>query len=103
VVNGAKLYEHGYPDEDTARRVLAVKIGDLAAGRRGLKTPKPSGPLARIVEEWLKVTRTTHAGLVTMFVHVYPGRFTAGLGDHGAGTWRLSASITCTIGAVASR
>ena len=35
-MNGAKLYEHGYPDEDTARCVLAVKIGDIAAGRGGL-------------------------------------------------------------------
>jgi integrase len=60
VVNGAKLYEHGYPDEDTARRVLAVKIGDIAAGRGGLKKPKPSGPLGGLVEEWLKVRRTTH-------------------------------------------
>lgn len=60
VVNGAKLYDHGYPDEDIARRVLAVKLGDLAAGRGGLKTPKPAGPLARLVEEWLKVRRTTH-------------------------------------------
>jgi len=60
VVNGAKLYEHGYPDEDTARRVLAVKIGDIAAGRGGLKKPKPSGPLAGLVEEWLKDRRTTH-------------------------------------------
>jgi hypothetical protein len=34
VQNGAKLYEHGFPDEDNARRVLAVRIGDLAA-RRG--------------------------------------------------------------------
>jgi integrase len=60
VVSGAKLYEHGFPDEDTARRVLAVKIGDLAAGRGGLKAPKRSGPLAGLVEEWLKVRRTTH-------------------------------------------
>ena len=60
VINGAKLYEHGYPDEDTARRVLAVKIGDIAAGRGGLEKPKPSGPLAGLVEEWLKIRRTTH-------------------------------------------
>jgi integrase len=60
VAHGAKLYEHGFPDEDTARRVLAVKIGDLAAGRGGLKTPKPAGPLAGLVEEWLKIRRTTH-------------------------------------------
>jgi hypothetical protein len=56
----AKLYEHGFPDEDTARRVLAVKIGDLAAGRGGLKTPKPAGPLEGLVQEWLKIRRTTH-------------------------------------------
>jgi integrase len=60
VVNGAKVYEHGFPDEDTARRVLAVKLGDLAAGRGGIKKPKPAGPLAGLVEEWLKVRRTTH-------------------------------------------
>jgi integrase len=60
VANGAKIYEHGFPDEDTARRVLAVKIGDLAAGRGGLKTPKRSGPLAGLVAEWLKVRWTTH-------------------------------------------
>jgi hypothetical protein len=35
VAKGAKQYEHGFPDEDTARRVVAVKIGDLAA-RRGV-------------------------------------------------------------------
>jgi hypothetical protein len=50
VQNGAKQYEHGLPDEDTARRVLAVRIGDLAAGRSGLKPPKPSGPLTQLVE-----------------------------------------------------
>jgi integrase len=60
VVNGVKVYEHGFPDEDTARRVLGVKIGDLAAGRGGIKKPKPAGPLAGLVEEWLKVRRTTH-------------------------------------------
>ena len=30
-------YEHGFPDEDTARGVLAVKIGDIDAGRGGLE------------------------------------------------------------------
>jgi integrase len=60
VAKGAKQYEHGFPNEDTARRVLAVKIGDLAAGRGGLQSPKPSGPLAGLVGEWLKVRRTTH-------------------------------------------
>ena len=60
VAKGAKQYEHGFPEEDTARRVLAVKLGDLAAGRGGLQSPKPSGPLAGLVEEWLKVRRTTH-------------------------------------------
>jgi hypothetical protein len=59
VAKGVKQYEHGFPDEDTARRVLSVKIGDLAAGRGGLQTPKPSGPLAGLVEEWLNVRRTT--------------------------------------------
>ena len=44
VVNGAKVYEHGFPDEDTARRVLAAKIGDLAAGWGGIKRPELSGP-----------------------------------------------------------
>ncbi len=44
--------------EDTARRGRAVKIGDIAAGRGGLKKSKPSGPLAGLVEEWLKVRRT---------------------------------------------
>src|SRR3954470_15104906 len=60
VANGAKQYEHGFPDEDTARRVLALKLGDLAAGRAGFKKPKPAGPLDGLVEEWLKVRRTTH-------------------------------------------
>ena len=55
-----KQYEHGFPDEDTARRVLAVKIGDLAAGRGGLRTPRPTGSLAELVEDWLKVRQTTH-------------------------------------------
>jgi integrase len=60
VSKGAKQYEHGYPDEDTARRVLAVKIGDLAAGRGGLAKPKASGPLADLVESWLERRRVTH-------------------------------------------
>ena len=60
VVGRAKLYEHGYPDEDTARRVLAVKIGDIAAGRGGLTKPKPSGPIGGLVVEWLEGRRATH-------------------------------------------
>ena len=59
-VEGAKHYEHGYPDEDTARRVLTVKIGDLAAGRGGLSKAKPSGPLADLVDAWLLRRRQTH-------------------------------------------
>ena len=60
VANGVKQYEHGFPDEDTARRVLAVRIGDLAAGRGGLKISKPAGPLAQLVEGWLKDRQGTH-------------------------------------------
>ena len=60
VSNGAKLYEHGFPAEDTARRVLAVKIGDLAAGRGGIKRPRATGPLTRLVDEWLEARKTTH-------------------------------------------
>jgi integrase len=60
VQNGVKQYEHGFPDEDTARRVLAVRIGDLAARRGGLRIVKPSGPLAGLVDAWLKVRRGTH-------------------------------------------
>jgi integrase len=60
VQNGAKQYQHGFPDEDTARRVLAVKMGDLAAGRGGLMIQKPTGPLANLVEAWLRVRRGTH-------------------------------------------
>jgi integrase len=60
VHNGAKQYEHGFPDEDTARRVLAVRLGDLAARRGGLSSPKHTGPLANLVEAWLKIRRGTH-------------------------------------------
>src|SRR5882672_1000098 len=60
VASGAKLYEHGYPDEDTARRVLAVKIGDVAAGRGGLKKAKAAGPLTALVDAWLVTRQTTH-------------------------------------------
>ena len=60
VSNGAKLYEHGFPDEDTARRVLTVKIGDVAAGRGGIVQPKASGPLTRLVDAWLVDRPTTH-------------------------------------------
>jgi integrase len=60
VQNGAKQYEHGFPDEDTARRVLAVRIGDLAARRGGLRSPKHIGPLANLVEAWLECRRGTH-------------------------------------------
>lgn len=64
IQNGAiaTLYEHGLPGEDTARWVLAVRIGDLAAGRSGLKPPKPAGPLTQLVEAWLK-DRRKHASL----------------------------------------
>ena len=34
------------PDEETARRVLSMKIGDLAAGHGDLQRSKPSDPLA---------------------------------------------------------
>ena len=60
VSNGAKLYEHGFPDEDTARRVLTVKIGDAAAARGGITKPKASGPLSRLVDAWLVDRPTTH-------------------------------------------
>jgi hypothetical protein len=56
----AQEHEHGFPDEDTARRVLAVRIGDLAARRSGLRIVKPSGPLSGLVDAWLKVRRGTH-------------------------------------------
>jgi hypothetical protein len=54
--------------EDTARRLLAVKIGDLAAGRGGLKVHKPAGPLAQLVEAWLKDRRGTHRPISTSTV-----------------------------------
>ena len=57
VAKGEKQYEHGFPDEDTARRVLAVKIGDLAARPVGLQSPKPSGPLAGYWPSWGRVDR----------------------------------------------
>lgn len=60
VSKGAKLYEHGFPDEDTARRVLTVKIGDIAAGRGGIQKAKSSGPLDRLVDTWLVNRKTTH-------------------------------------------
>ncbi len=47
VANGVKRYRHGFPGEDTARRVLAVRIGDLAAGRGGLTISQPAGPPRR--------------------------------------------------------
>ena len=37
-----------------------MKIGELAGGHGGLQRPKPTGPLAALVEEWLNVRRTTH-------------------------------------------
>jgi integrase len=55
-----KQYEHGYPSEDTARRVLTVKLGDLAAGRGGLKSTTRARPLAQLVETWLEGRRATH-------------------------------------------
>jgi hypothetical protein len=60
VQNGAKQYELGFPDEDTARRVLAVRIGDLAARRGGLRFPKHTGPLANLVAASLEGRRGTH-------------------------------------------
>jgi len=60
VSKGARLYEHGFPDEDTARRVLTVKIGDVAAGRGGIVKPNPSGPLGRFVDTRLVDRVTTH-------------------------------------------
>jgi hypothetical protein len=51
---GARHSQHGFPDEDIARRALAVKIGDIAAGRAGLTQAKPSGPLAQLADAWLQ-------------------------------------------------
>jgi integrase len=60
VSKGVRLYEHGLPDEDTARRVLTVKIGDVAAGRGGITKPRASGPLGRLVDDWLVGRVKTH-------------------------------------------
>lgn len=60
VSKGAKHYQHGFPDEDTARRTLTVRLGDLAAGRGGLIVPKDAGPLAGLVDVWLEERRKTH-------------------------------------------
>ena len=59
--NGVKQYEHGFPDEDTARRVLAVDRRPRRRTRRAQEVSKPAGPLAQLVEEWLKVAG--HASL----------------------------------------
>jgi len=49
-----------FPTEDTARRVLARILGDLAAGRGGLEVEKaPSPPLATLAEAWLERRKLT--------------------------------------------
>ena len=46
VYRRAQLDGHGFPDEDTARRVLTVKIGDAEAGAGGVSRPRKLGPRA---------------------------------------------------------
>lgn len=50
-----------FPDEDTARRVLARILGDIAAGRGGLDVEKaPAPPLSKLAETWLARREKTH-------------------------------------------
>lgn len=60
VSKGAKHYQHGFPDEDTARRALTVRMGDLAAGRSGVSVAKATGPLTKLVDAWLEERHKTH-------------------------------------------
>jgi len=57
---GTRHSQHGFPDEDIARRALAVKIGDIAAGRAGLTQAKPSGRLTQLADAWLQSRKVTH-------------------------------------------
>jgi hypothetical protein len=41
---GRKVFEHGFPDQDTAERFRALKVADVAAGRVGIPTKSHEKP-----------------------------------------------------------
>lgn len=59
--NGRRRYASGYPDRETAAKVLHKILADLAAGRAGLAPdPKTVPTLGKLAEEWLQRRRWTH-------------------------------------------
>lgn len=58
--NGRRRYDHA-PDEDTAKRMLAVHASDLALGRVGVEPAKPDAPcLDKLAKDWLARRIKTH-------------------------------------------
>lgn len=50
-----------FPTEDIARRVLALKVANIAAGRGGLDVPRaPSQTIGKLAEAWLTRRDKTH-------------------------------------------
>ena len=57
---GGFRYQGGYGSEEEARRELAQRLGDLAAGRPLPPDPKKQQTLAALAEEWLERRKGTH-------------------------------------------
>lgn len=59
--DGGRRQSAKFPSEDTARRVLARIVGDLAAGRGGLEAaPRDLPTLATLATTWLSRREKTH-------------------------------------------
>src|ERR1039457_4710569 len=58
---GGKRKHARFPDRDTAEKVLAKILSDVALNRHGIETPKaPSPPLRELAKPWLDVRKATH-------------------------------------------
>ena len=58
---GRRKYASGYPDRDTAVKVLHKILADVAAGRAGLPPdPKTIPTLGKLAVEWLQRRKGTH-------------------------------------------
>lgn len=59
--NSGKRKSAKFPDRDTAEKVLAKVLSDVALNRHGIETEKaPSPPLRDLAKVWLAARKTTH-------------------------------------------